>query len=212
MTDNDRFNMVGLVIAKRGSGKTLFHLGSKHSSNPKDKALNFRGVIDTELAAGFKCLTVDIMDHPSYKNIPRLKQKDFRDWKTGPARIVIPDPDEIPNLVKFINTQPHFNDSFICFEDAGKYTFDRLPKSFRRLVAETKQRNIDLLFMYHCWKDTPRDVFRKGLDYMQVFKTEDDVSCRQEDISQFEKVRRAYDIVKKHQDIFYSHYVDTRTI
>lgn len=205
-----RFNTVGIVMGKRGTGKTLFVLGSKHSAKAADAKLNILGIMETELKNGFKVLFIDVMDHPSYTKIPILTQANFSKWNKGIVRI-IQRPDDVVKLVDLINESPHLNNTFIVFEDPGKYTEKNLPKPFKRLIAETKQRNIDIVFMYHCWMDTPSDIFRKGIDYIQLFKTEDSPKSRKENLRLYDKILAVYDEVKTNPAPFYGKYIDTRT-
>ena len=210
MNGEPRNNRVGLTMGLRGTGKTLFVLGSKFSAKASDKALNKTGLVEVALSNGFKVLIIDTMDHPSYRNIPILTPQAFKAWKQGTGRIVLKEFD-VKNLVTHINNSPHINNTFIVFEDAGKYTEAKLPLAFKALIAESKQRNIDLLFMYHCWADTPRDIFRKGLDWIQLFKTEDSILERKDNLRLFDKINAAYEEVKKNSSIFYGKYIDTRT-
>lgn len=205
----NRLNTVGTIIGQRGTGKSLFFLGSRFSSKPADKSLNIPGVIEYPLKNGQKILIIDTLDHPAYRGIPTLKPNQFAAFKRGVARTWL-EPDNIVKLVDKINQAPHFNNTTIVFEDAGKYTERTLPRPFRRLIIDSKQRNIDLLFMYHAWVDTPGDIFTKS-DYIQLFKTEDSPEVRKHKIRLFEKVQRAYTEVQKHPSRFYSKFIDTRT-
>jgi predicted AAA+ superfamily ATPase len=206
---NVRFNEVGIIIGQRGTGKTLFLLGSKLSSNPNDKALNKKGILDIYLAKGMKVLIIDTLDHPSYSNIPILKQKDFYNFKSGVYRVVL-DPDNIPKFIDLINRSPHMNNTLIVCEDAGKYTGSNLNKSFKRLIIDTKQRNIDLIFMYHCFIDTPANIFTK-IDFLQLFKTEDTPEVRKSRMRLYQKVFQVWEQVNNHVSKFYGKYIDTRT-
>jgi hypothetical protein len=102
------------------------------------------------------------------------------------------------------------NNTFIVFEDAGKYTEKNLPPEFKRLIMDSKQKNIDILFMYHCFIDTPANIFTKA-DFIQLFKTEDSPRVRKNNLRLFDKVEDTYLRVKKHPSRFYGEYIDTRT-
>ncbi len=207
--EQERFNEVGIIVGQRGTGKTVYLLGSKLSSNPKDKALNKRGLADVYVDKGTKILIVDCMDHPSYQNFPLLNQKSFFKFISGLGRVVL-EPDSIPRFVHLINESAHLNNTLIVFEDAQKYTDMNLQKQFKRLIIETKQRNIDVIFMYHSFIDTPANIFTK-IDFIQLFKTEDSPEVRKKRIRLYDKVWNAYEQVKKHPSRFYGKYIDTRT-
>lgn len=204
-----RFNQVGIIIGQRGTGKSLFVLGSNYSAKPEDKALNIKGLFDIYAKKNMKVLIIDTLDHPSYRKIPIINQKQILKWKSGIVRTYL-EPDSIPDLVNFINQHPSFNNTAIFFEDAGKYTEKLLPKPFKRLIIDSKQRNIDIVFMYHCWIDTPSNIFTKS-DFLHIFKTEDSPNVRKNNIRLFDKVLTAYNQVNSHPSKFYSKFIDTRT-
>lgn len=205
-----RFNKVGLILGKRGSGKSLFTLGSDFAAKEEDRKLGIKSVITTALKTGKKVLVVDTLDHPAYRRIKILQQKEFDSFTSGVARVFMR-PDQIAQLVSKINRSAQFYNSLIVFEDAGKYTESRLPKPFKELIADTKQKNIDLLFMYHCWSDTPMDMFRKGLDFIQLFKTEDHPIVRKNNIPLYEKIESIYQDVFNNPSRFYGRFIDTST-
>lgn len=196
-----RFNLVGLIIGQRGTGKTSFIKG--------DKKVNVPGLIPIYQKKNIKVLIIDTLDHPAYRDVPILPQTKFKQFNKGVVRLFM-EPDNILKLVDLINTSPHLNNTFIIFEDAGKYTEKSLPKAFKRLIIDSKQRNIDILFCYHCFIDTPANIFTKA-DYIQLFKTEDSPVVRKNNLRLFDKVNNAYNEVKKHSNNFYGKYIDTRT-
>lgn len=204
-----RFNTVGIIIGQRGTGKSLFLLGSKYSAKSGDEKLGIPSLIDIAQKNGLKVLIVDTIDHPAYRKIPVLKQSDFKKFSAGVFR-VWHEPENMRAFVHLINTSENLNNTFIVFEDAGKYTEKNLPMEFKRLIADSKQRNIDILFMYHCFIDTPANIFTKS-DYIQLFKTEDSPKVRKNNLRLYEKVEAAHNEVKFHKSRFYGKYIDTRT-
>lgn len=204
-----RFNLVGSIIGQRGTGKSLFLLGSKYSAKQDDATLKIPSLIDIAIANKMKVLILDTLDHPTYRRIPVLDQKHFNKFKSGVARTWC-EPDNMMTLVRLINQSKHLNNTFIVFEDAGKYTGKNLTKPLVRLIADSKQRNIDIAFMFHCWIDTPGDIFTKS-DYIQLFKTEDKPYVRRNKISQYDKIEKIDLEVKAHPNRFYGKYIDTRT-
>lgn len=205
-----RFNHVGIIIGMRGTGKSMFVLGSKFSAKESDRKLGIKGLLDIYVKKGMKVIIIDTLDHPAYRKIPILTQENFGKWKSGIVRTYL-QPENVPLLVDKINRTPDMNNTFIVFEDAGKYTDLKLPRPFKRLIADSKQRNIDIMFMYHCFMDTPMDVFRKGVDSIQLFKTEDHPEVRKNNLRLFDKVLQAYERVKANKNNFYGEFIDTRT-
>lgn len=205
-----RFNNVGVIIGGRGTGKTLYVLGSKFTAREEDKKLNIPSVIDLQLRQGFKVLIIDTLDHPSYRKIKILSPAEFLKFKGGVARVYM-NPDKVLKLVDEINTNPKMNNTFFIFEDAGKYTEYKLPPTFKRLIADSKQRNIDVLFIYHCWSDTPNDVFKKGCDFIQLFKTTDGPEIRKSYLPEFEMVNSAFLSVKSNSSRFATKFINTST-
>lgn len=204
-----RFNQVGIIIGQRGTGKSLFVLGSKYSAKPEDKALNIPGILEIYEKKQIKVLIVDTLDHPAYRQIPIIKQADFKKWNKGIVRTFL-DPDNMLPFVDMLNNSKNMVNSAIIFEDAGKYTERSLPRQFKRLIIDSKQRNIDIIFMYHCFIDTPSNIFTKS-DFLQLFKTEDSPIVRKNNIRLFDKVMNAYDQVNINTSKFFGKYIDTRT-
>lgn len=205
-----RFNSVTPVFGMRGTGKTLYELGSKYSSSKGDENLNITGKIEIALQSKKKVLIIDTLDHPAYKKIPILLQKDATKFNQGVGRIICY-PDDMVKLVSYINKQSNYNNTFIVFEDAGKYTEKTLPRAFKQLIADTKQRNIDIDFLYHAWSDAPNDIFRKGIDFIQIFKTQDSPLTKKNFIRDFDLVWDSYKKVKDNPIRFYSVSLDVRT-
>lgn len=204
-----RFNQVGIIIGQRGTGKSFFVLGSKYSAKPGDENLKKPGIIEIYEAKKMKVLIVDTLDHPSYRKIPIITQQNFLKWNAGIVRTFV-DPDNMLPFVNMLNTAPNMVNTAIIFEDAGKYTEKSLPRPFKRLIIDSKQRNIDLIFMYHCFIDTPSNIFTKS-DYLQLFKTEDGPIVRKNNMRLFDKVQAAYDQIKTNPSPFFGKYIDTRT-
>lgn len=206
-----RFNKVGAILGQRGTGKSLFILGSLLSAKPEDRALNLKGLIESYKVSSIKkVLIIDTIDHPLYKKIPVLPQNKFNEWNSGIVRIFL-QPELINNLVDLINKSNHLNNTFIIFEDATKYTESKLPKVFKRLIADSKQRNIDIIFLYHSWGQTPLDLFR-NMDFIQLFKTKDSPKIRENSIIDYSDVEQIFNQIKQSDNNFESRFIDTSTI
>lgn len=198
---DERFNTLTAILGKRGSGKSLYLLGSKHSSNPKDKPLNKIGMLDVYEQKPMKQLIVDTIDHPSYRNIPILAAKDLPNWQSGIYRCFTKK-EHIPNLLYFLNSQKSIWNTHLIFEDAYKHTFKTIDRSLIELMSDSKQKNIDITFMYHAFGQAPPDLFR-NLDYIELFKTKDSPKSRSDFMpGYYEEALEVYEKVKADKDPF----------
>lgn len=187
-------NSVSALFGGRGVGKTPYILG--------DKSLGIKGLANIYLSKGMRVLIVDTYDHPSYKSIPAIKPKDLLKWNTkkGIYRIFVR-PDEMPELNKIINETVY--NTFLVYEDAYKHQSEELDWSIMRLIGDCKGKNVDILFMYHCWELAPKDLYRY-LDYIEVFKTKDSPEDRKKSIKgYFKEAMQAYNEVMAHPSRYY---------
>ncbi len=159
------FNKIYSVIGARGTGKTPLIMGGEDE----------RGMAKIFLEKKMSVLILDTLDHPKYSMIQTILPKDFGKLSrsTGIYRCLANADDMqivIRELKKVWNT-------FIVFEDAYKYTGTRFNQDMRTVIADSKQQNNDLLYMYSCWAWTPIDLVRQA-NYLIVFKTMDSPECR----------------------------------
>lgn len=195
-----RFNVIGAIFGQRGSGKTDYLKG-----NP---AHNLPGVMNIYPRKNMKVLIVDTFDHPSYRDIPVLPQSKFKDWKSGIYRVFTP-AEDIPQLNKFINSQASIWNTCIVYEDAYKHTFKTIDRSLIQLMADSKQKNIDIIFMYHSFAQAPPDLYRY-LDYIELFKTKDHPQSRKSFMpGYYDEAEKIYNEVKKNASPFYHKLIDT---
>lgn len=178
-----RFNKIVLLLGARGTGKTTFLIGDKTKKIP--------GLLNIYLKKDIKILIVDTDDHPHYRHVPILNKKDFLKFKKGIARIII-NPDDINNFCRFLSDSNNQWNTCIVWEDARKHSEKSICKELNRLMANTKQQNIDMFFMYHSFGETPKDIYRK-LDYINLFKTMDTPDERKDVTSSyFKKLNAAH--------------------
>lgn len=195
-----RFNKIVGIFGRRGTGKTVFTIG--------DKALNIKGLINFYLSKNIKVLIIDTFDHPKYRHIPILPQSKLNTWRIGVYRIIIK-AEDIAKLNYVLNQSPAIWNSCLIYEDAKKHTSKTIDKSLVSLLGDSKQKNIDIFFMYHNFGECPVDLFRK-LDYIQCFKTMDSPLCRKAHMSSyFDHAMDVYNRVKNHKSEFYSELIDT---
>lgn len=161
MTDQDRYNLVGIIIGRRKSGKTTL----------------MRKVIDSHYK---KVLIIDTFDHPAYRDIPIMGIDKLKYWKKGIYRVLSKKMGEVMPVIN-----DHVNNSLILFEDATKYLGGKLDDDVKEFIVDSKQKNLDLYFMFHGWGMVPPDLYRL-LDTITMFKTRDSPVSKKMYIPNFE--------------------------
>lgn len=186
------FNSVSAIFGKRGTGKTEYLKGNSD--------FNLPGFLNLYLQQKkMKVLIVDTFDHPSYRDIPSIAPENFSKWKKGAYRIFVR-VDEMPDLCNQISEDVW--NTLIVFEDAHKHQYNRIDKSIMRLIGDSKQKNIDIVFMYHNWALAPKDLYRY-LDFIECFKTKDHPSCRKDDMpGYYDEALKVYEEVKSNPSPF----------
>jgi hypothetical protein len=205
-----RFNSVTAIFGERGSGKTLYELGSNYTAKPEDKALNLKGILDLYLGVKqMKVLIIDTIDHPAYRKIRVMPPQVFKEWKTGVYRMFT-HADDIPKLIEYLQKfDSHWNTCYV-FEDSYKHTSKTICKPLIRLMGDTKQKNIDIFFMYWSFGQAPQDLFRM-LDYIELFKTQDSPQCRKLNMpGYYANAMKIYDEVKASKNPFFHKTIETK--
>lgn len=191
-------NIVGAIFGMRGTGKTEYLKGNE--------SLKLPGLIKSYIKKGMKVLIVDTFDHPSYRDIPIIKEEQFTVWKRGCYRIYV-NVDKMPELCTAI--AEHLWNCLVVFEDSHKHQFRTIDRSIMRLIGDSKQKNIDILFMYHNWGLAPKDLYRY-LDFIEVFKTKDHPAVRKDDMpGYYEQAEQVYNEVKAHNSRYYHKFLNT---
>lgn len=156
-----RTNKVILIAGTRGTGKTDF---------VKNLLAQMESVFS-------KCLVVDTFDNPVWldlsthdhpermKLVPVINSEQLPRLKKGTARIFNSDTNglvaEIERTVR---------NTFVVFEDATRYIGSRLTDEMRRFVLDSKQKNTDLVFVFHNLTAIPPELVRIS-DILVLFKT-----------------------------------------
>ena len=195
-----RFNKIIGIFGKRGTGKTVFTVG--------DSKLKVLGLINLYLKKHIKVLIIDTIDHPAYRHIPTMPMEKLKFWKSGVYRVIIKSED-IAKLNYILNSSLSIWNTALIYEDCRKHTFKTIDKSFAEILGDSKQKNNDIIVMYHNFGECPNDLFRK-LDYIQCFKTMDSPYCRKAAMPGFyDNAMNIYEQVKKNKNPFYSELIDT---
>ncbi len=192
------FNTVTGIFGKRGTGKTEYLKGNEKFKLP--------GFFPTYLKKDMKILIIDTIDHPSYSDVPVINQSKLAEWKRGVYRIWVPK-HEMPALCRLIS-ETIWN-ALLVFEDAAKHQRKVLSDAMIGLIGDSKQQNIDIIYMYHNWKMAPKELYGY-LDLIDVFKTKGHPREREEDMEDYyEEALQVYEEVKAHPSRFYHKLLDT---
>lgn len=187
-----------MIIGRRGSGKTEYLKGNE--------AFNLEGFLNIYANKGMKVLIVDTFDHPSYQDIKIIQPHQINsNWKKGVYRCFVR-LNEIPKLLEIINE--NFWNGLLVFEDAYKHQYQKISRELMNLIGDSKQKNVDIIFMYHNWALAPKDLYRY-LDYIEIFKTKDSPETRRDDMPGcYEEVLKTWQQVMKHENKYYHLTVD----
>lgn len=165
-----RTNTVTIVIGTRNSGKTFYT----------------QKVIE---AYKRKVLVCDTYKHPKYSEFERIKPSEIRNIESG-KRVRVYGKETELILLKCND----FYNGLLVFEDATKYVGSVLTKDMKQLVYDTKQKNVDLMFLFHSFTGCPADLFRIS-DNLIILKVGDHPSLRKMDLPEYNKVLEAYNKV-----------------
>lgn len=158
-----RTNNIILYAAGRGTGKTTDMLGNE--------SLKIKGFIPfyQDKHPDMNILVVDINDHPMYRHIyTATNPKDLK--KSTLSRIYSPDPEILWEVL-----DKHCYNSLVIIEDATRFVGKTLSDIQKRIVLDTKQKNIDLVFLFHCLTAIPNDLIRYS-DLLVLKKTGENYS------------------------------------
>jgi hypothetical protein len=173
-----RINYVNLVLGRRGTGKTYYVKNE---------------LIDKYIQANpeMKILIVDTFDHPSYRTIAAIEPEMISRWrKPAVYRCFSSDTDEIMRQVT-----GNLRNCLVIFEDASKYIRRQLPDDVRRFILDSKQKNLDLVFLFHGFSFVPPEMWRIA-DSVTIFKC-DNPEGRKSDIVNFQQINEAWNKVMK---------------
>ena len=173
-----RINTVTATLGRRNSGKTYLTLQ----------------LIDAYMKnrADMKILVVDTLDHPHYNLVANIEIDMLKHWKKHSIyRIYGYDMKMIMAAI-----EENLANTLIIFEDASKYVDKLMDKHIKRIIFDSKQKNNDIIFLFHGFMSTPPELFRL-LDLLTIFKTGDHPKTRKNDMVNYEEVLAAYNEIMK---------------
>ncbi len=179
-----RQNKVTAILGRRGTGKTTYI---------KELIKVYRDNLPNQ-----KVLILDTLDHPSYREIPVINESLLQRWiKPSVYRMFSSDTDNLLNLV-----EKNYNNGLLILEDASKYLRRQIGDDVRKFIFDSKQKNLDIIFLFHGFQAMPSELFRI-VDNIVLFKCDDPV-YRKRDLTNYQEVKEVYDRVMKHQSPYYN--------
>lgn len=156
-------NKVSIIIGKRGCGKTTFLKEKVIRSSVLPKTL----IIDT-----FDSLTWHSMESHNFPNalgerIEEIKEEEIYFFRKGIKRMICPRPERSFDLLA-----EYLRNTLVIFEDSTRYLEGRLQESVRNFVLDTKQKNLNLVFVFHSLSDVPPRLIKYSQS-ITMFKTLD---------------------------------------
>ncbi|HMT36094.1 MAG TPA: hypothetical protein PKC41_09555 [Chitinophagaceae bacterium] len=165
----ERTNQVIMLVGRRKAGKT--YLGRK--------------IIDTTKFE--KILVVDTFEHPDYKDFQTIQPEMLPRWKKGKKRILCYDQND--EAFKAIND--HVKNTLIVMEDCTKYMIGDLSKSIRGIIFDSKQKNNDVLLMYHGFSFAPPKLL-SNVNYITLFKIGENIENAKSKIPNYETILKGH--------------------
>lgn len=173
-----RQNLIGIICGGRGTGKSTF----------------IRKIIDNHAK---KALLVDTNDNAIFRDIPKIAPNLLERWVSGTFRIVSEETEEVLEQL-----YQHVWNALIVFEDATAYMQFNMPPVIKKIMLVSKQRNLDLLFTFHSFRNIRPDFFAYS-NFIEIFKTGESISQFKNKIPQFERVERVKREVEENISKFY---------
>ncbi len=178
-----RLNKIILIVGRRATGKTTF----------------LKKMV--KLSAS-KVIVVDSFDHPDYRDLQTIPIAQVSRWKAGNVRVWQTDPLETLETI--------FKNCFNCtvvMEDCKRYVEPSVQKSIRQGIIEHRNRNIDLIMMFHNLKDVPPYVCNMHNDIV-LFKTNDNMNKEQDKFSNWADIAKAHSRIMKSANPYYNEVIN----
>lgn len=154
-------NVVSLVAGGRGTGKTDFIKNNVLLPSPMPKKL----IVDTFDSQVWRTMKTFENPNGENQNIPLMDINDLELWRTGLYRVACSDSELVFNQI-----DEHLLNALVVFEDATKYIGKSLSKSTKKFIYDSKQKNLNLVFVFHSLASIPPDLVRAA-DTLTIFKT-----------------------------------------
>lgn len=189
-----RTNIVTLIVGGRGSGKSTYLQGSA--------SLDITGVIGAYLERdpNQKILVVEDCLSMNWSHIEEIQRKDLARWIKGVRRYVL-DIENMKDDVRYL--VEHSYNTVLIFEDATRYIDSgRLPMHWRKVPADSKQKNSDVFFVFHALMQVPPDLVRLS-NFVVLFKTNEQLTPSLRNKYPFPVLHKAFERVQHSRNKYY---------
>jgi hypothetical protein len=179
-----RTNVITLIVGDRGTGKTTLLKGGASDGG---------GILDAyRRRPRQKILIADIFNNPAWADVPLMATDCLPGWKSGEYRVFHSSVDELMEAIE----QNVYN-AAIVFEDATKYIGSKLNADMKRFLIDSKQKNIDVYFVFHSLAACPLDLIRIA-NFIILFKTKEAMNDRLKGKFPFPEIPAAFERVRAH--------------
>ncbi len=185
-----RTNTITLIVGDRGTGKTTLVKG--------DKIAGVKGILDVyRKRPSQKVLIVDIFNNPAWAEIPLMQLHQLPGWKRGVYRVYH---NNVDTLLAAI--EANVTNTVIVFEDATKYIGTKLNVDMKRFLIDSKQKNIDVYFVFHSLAACPLDLIRIT-NFIILFKTKESFGDNLKNKFPFPEIPAAFERVRDHSSRYH---------
>lgn len=149
-----------LFAGTRGTGKTDFTKNVIQGSLMPKKL-----VVDTFDSIVWQ--NMQTHNHPEWSDVkvPIMPTELIPNWNRGLYRLADSDTNTVMNTI-----HEYANNALLVFEDATRYVGSRLTEPVKNFVLDSKQKNLDVIFIFHSLVSIPPDLVRIS-DTLTLFKT-----------------------------------------
>lgn len=178
-----RINKVNLVIGRRGTGKTTY----------------IRNIIKIfrQVHKSTKIIVCDTLDHPIYRDFTTIKPEDIKKIDSNCLYRTFSGDTEL-----ILNETEKLYNALVIYEDASKYIGTRLSDTTRKMIFDTKQKNVDMIFLFHGFYFVAPELLRV-VDNIILFKSDNPV-LRKSIIPNYDEVEKAYHQLESSKDPYLS--------
>ena len=143
-----RDNLVIILVGNRKTGKTDFIKPVIVNSNLPKKL-----IVDTFDSAVWRNLKTHDHLEWEHKEVPIVEMNQLEKWNSGTYRCFSSDTNKMMSTI-----QEHLQNCLIVFEDATKYVRSKLQEDVRKFVIDSKQKNLDIVFVFHSLTSVPPEL------------------------------------------------------
>lgn len=189
-----RTNIVSLIVGGRGTGKSTYLQGSEK--------LSIKGIIGSYLERNpnQKILIVEDCLSMNWADVAEIKKNELKRWIKGVRRYVL-DVEDMKTDVRHI-VESCYN-TVLIFEDATRYIDSgKLPMHWRKVPADSKQKNSDVFFVFHALMQVPPDLVRLS-NFVVLFKTNENLTSSLKNKYPFPVLHSAFEKVQKNKNAYY---------